>query len=202
MKYVWVLVAVLLPALSSAREDTRKIVCAAQEKQLLSGILYYAQENGGRIAHYALPVREDGTGGWYHWNFYILPFIDETNSQYASQGKGGLLNSCPSDNKYGWNNWIQHFDVSYGYTNAFYRHDNLTIPWYQRLFVPIVRVANPSKTPVFCDGKFSPLYPNAITRFDFRHKDGVNVSFLDGHVGYLDAYDVLDLPWNWVDIRE
>ena len=198
-----VLVAMLLPALSAAREDARRIVCAAHEKQLLSGILYYAQENGDKIAHYALPQEwpVHANTNYNNWNKYILPYINETEQQYLD-GQGGLLKGCPSDNKYGWNGWVQHFDVSYSYSNAFRK---LYINSFSDFFEPISMIADPSKTPIFCDGKFSPVYTVApgITRFDFRHNGGANVSFADGHVNYLKADKILELPWNtFADISE
>ncbi len=202
-----VLVAILLPALGRARESARQILCAAHERQLLSGILYYAQENGDRIAHYALPAEwpvHSYTSYW-HWNYYILPFINETLEQYQN-GQAGLLKGCPSDKKYGYVSletgghvWVQHFDVSYSYSNAFRK---AVISTFDGFFVPISMIAYPSKTPIFCDGKFSPVCPTAKTRFDFRHNDGGNVSFVDGHVEYLKEDKILELPWNPPDILD
>jgi len=56
---IGVLISVLLPALTSAREQARRVKCAAQLKQVGLGIAVYAEENNNK-----LPAWEGICGEW------------------------------------------------------------------------------------------------------------------------------------------
>ncbi|MBR1953096.1 MAG: DUF1559 domain-containing protein, partial [Lentisphaeria bacterium] len=48
-----ILAAMLMPALQQARERARTTNCSSNLKQTTSGLLMYAEDNGGHIIHYA-----------------------------------------------------------------------------------------------------------------------------------------------------
>src|SRR5512146_2372316 len=52
------LMAILMPALSRAREQGRRVVCAAQEKFTGMGLFMYASENDGRMPENTVLVAE------------------------------------------------------------------------------------------------------------------------------------------------
>ena len=70
-------------------------------------------------------------------------------------------------------------------------------------------VRNPSETILLCDGRgkqvpFSgegavingiPISVRDFTVLGDRHGDGINVSFVDGHVKWMKYEDLLDVKW-------
>jgi prepilin-type N-terminal cleavage/methylation domain-containing protein len=89
---IGVLVALLLPAVQSAREAARRMSCANNLKQVGLGLLAFHDPNGafpqGIYAAPSGPGREDGLG----WATKILPYIEAQNvyTQLKSTGVAGF----------------------------------------------------------------------------------------------------------------
>ena len=47
------LISILLPSLNRARESAKKVTCLSNIRQLATGIVFYANENGGRLPYIA-----------------------------------------------------------------------------------------------------------------------------------------------------
>lgn len=75
------LVAILLPSLSRAREQTRMNLCKANQRQLITGILMYATE------YKTLPATQST---FYYWGYWPLPRAPElTKTHWTWDGAGG-----------------------------------------------------------------------------------------------------------------
>ena len=88
-----ILAAMLLPALSKAREKARQASCSGNVKQFMLGCFMYAQDGGDRIPPYsAHPTSTEGAPMWF----------DLMISYLSDQG----LKQCPSEQVtvlgYGW----------------------------------------------------------------------------------------------------
>ena len=81
---IGVLVALLLPAVQSAREAARRAQCSNNLKQIALGVHNYADVYRG-----ALPVGEY-SWGWGTWLVGLLPFIEQKNLFDQYQGYGGI----------------------------------------------------------------------------------------------------------------
>jgi prepilin-type N-terminal cleavage/methylation domain-containing protein/prepilin-type processing-associated H-X9-DG protein len=81
---IGVLVALLLPAVQSAREASRRAQCSNNLRQLGLGMHNYADTYSG-----ALPVGEY-SWGWGTWLVGMLPYIEQKNLYDRYQGFGGI----------------------------------------------------------------------------------------------------------------
>jgi prepilin-type processing-associated H-X9-DG protein/prepilin-type N-terminal cleavage/methylation domain-containing protein len=99
-----VLVAMLLPALASAREMGRRTVCGNNLKQIGLAFIYYAEENHGKLPpgiYYPTPGRWDNCYAWDDPYLQLyLPDNRIRNGPYGSVGTdvpGSNVFVCPSD---------------------------------------------------------------------------------------------------------
>jgi prepilin-type N-terminal cleavage/methylation domain-containing protein len=81
---IGVLVALLLPAVQSARESARRAQCSNNLRQLGLAVHNYADNYGG-----PLPVGEY-SWGWGTWLVGLLPYVEQKNLYDQYQGFGGL----------------------------------------------------------------------------------------------------------------
>jgi prepilin-type N-terminal cleavage/methylation domain-containing protein len=95
------LAALLLPALSKARERSRGTVCVSNLKQLALAFTLYADENNGYLPWYYSAA----TGQtWYH---LLYPYCSIKNA-LANQSVFGCLSRDPNDYG-GWSYAIEYF---------------------------------------------------------------------------------------------
>lgn len=90
-----VLIALLLPALSRARQAANQVVCLSNLRQLGLAFVMYANENQGRFPRHAncfFPQPED-------WIYYQASYRDVTQSVIAPYLNGwkDAIARCPSD---------------------------------------------------------------------------------------------------------
>ena len=96
------LIAILLPTLSKAREAANRVVCLSNVKQIYTGILMYVNDNQGWLPTCACP--KDGTAydimdeDWIHWEAN-RNLDDSAIAKYlaVSGDKLKKLLRCPSD---------------------------------------------------------------------------------------------------------
>jgi prepilin-type N-terminal cleavage/methylation domain-containing protein/prepilin-type processing-associated H-X9-DG protein len=87
-----VLVGILLPALSRAREQANLVWCASNERQIGLAIFQYAEANNDRFPIYYW----DGAGtpqnsGATDWHYLLLPYLKGgSNGLYSGQGAQSL----------------------------------------------------------------------------------------------------------------
>ena len=92
---IGVLIAILLPAVQSARESARLAQCKNNLKNIGLGLLSYhdvhKQFPGGGWGHYwvGVPERGDGRGQPGGWIYAVLPFVEEGNLHDLGIGATG-----------------------------------------------------------------------------------------------------------------
>lgn len=128
------LLSILMPSLSKAREQARAVVCLSRLKQLGLGFMFYVDDyeyipptnklNGVAISGYTFPawMKELGVTGrggvTLHWRQMVLPTLLGRGQMNATTSYEKLWEytankfSCPSFRPGGWISYTQNADVS------------------------------------------------------------------------------------------
>jgi len=189
-----VLVAILLPALASAREQAMITICQANLKQIGHAFVYYQQDYNDWLPHYmnaplfthdvsSVTARWGSSG----WELYLTPFLDMPS--FGSDGKGWTFSSqksvfmCPSKGTD-----PRSYSVN---TNA--AHD---APGYYGIH-PVSYEQYPEYTMRIGESKNNWLInsgwanygniPNILNSMTTRHNGGGEFLFCDGHVEWVPA---------------
>ena len=184
------LMAVLMPALSRAREQGKRAVCLNNLKQLTLAWTLYADDNDGKIC--AANVGNSDFG----WVARMLN-TDPLDDQFVAMQAGMLYPYCKNLKLYKCPTGVRGELRTYSIVSSM--NTNRGSSWKGHVFKNKTRIPRPGERIVFVDeGKitnhaFSVYYNEARWRDrpPLRHGDGTNLSFADGHVEY----------WKWGDPR-
>jgi len=164
-----ILAAILFPVFARARENARKSTCQSNLKQIGLAAMQYTQDYDETLVHYNLA----NVGGW---DKMLEPYLKNTGVLRCPSGPQGVL--------------------AYGY-NYFYLGDGTANGTRS-----MASIQSPSETVAFADGawndtggNYNPAHINPphmttyqyIARPAWRHGDGANVTFVDGHVKWYKA---------------
>ncbi len=163
-----ILAAILFPVFARARENARKANCASNLKQIGLGFQQYMQDYDECLVHYSLPL----VGGWTN---ALSPYLKNTG-----------IYGCPSYRT----TWL-------GYAYNWYYLGNGTTS------TAMASIQSPSETVAFADASkydtgadyvgaqhINPPHTTTytyISRPAWRHGDGANVTFVDGHTKWYKA---------------
>ena len=201
------LISILLPSLSRAREQARVVKCASMMRQI--GIVnhMYANEFDGKYVPIKTSMDPYPGGGYYRW--HSLPWFLDAMGMQADEptpGQGWAYPEqmlCPSDPEEPFGLW-----VSYG-VNAQPHPDDYAPPegwWAGGTQIDSSGIVSPSEKGQYFEAKYSwvLLHSAAPTFYEtagdqwaggspyltaYRHFDGegANVLFFDGHAEYRTA---------------
>src|SRR5512147_226640 len=105
-----ILMAILMPALSRAREQGKRTVCVNNLKQLTVGWILYADDNNDKIP----PANTGLTAAWVRWLGNNLP----REQQIPGITSGLMYRYCPEVNLYKCPTGIRGEYVTYAITDA------------------------------------------------------------------------------------
>lgn len=165
-----ILAAMLLPALSQAREKARQVSCINNLKQLVLANLMYADDHQEALVFYGDHACPDGP--CTRWYTLLIPYHKATD-----------IYKCPSASPA----TSQSIGPSYGHTHRCRYGRALA-----SIKVPanVMESADSKSALVYCRICY-PSGPRAEDPFNrvplARHNDNVNLSYVDGHVGTLKA---------------
>ena len=176
-----ILAAILFPVFAKAREKARQSSCLSNVKQIMIGVLQYVQDYDERLPY--------GTGYWFVpggsgsppdpllWSESLTPYVKNTQ-----------IFGCPSDGTQSMSTPWGTYNLSYC-SNMNYR---------QLGYQSIAGLADAAKNVFMWDSESynSYWYPNDDTSLGdvayrpwtsaaFRHNEGVNCGFLDGHAKWF-----------------
>lgn len=177
-----ILAALLLPALSRARDSAKRAQCANNLKQISLGFVMYL---GDYVETF--PRRTEGT---LYWRQHV--------SSYA--GNNPEVFHCAADPNFAWNNEGLSYGYNYfgsdGYNGFGYRSDPPPFP-----SVRLSQIADPDRTMLVADSTFQIALTTdiightataaGIRPIGTRHNNGANVLWVDGHVVW-DRVEVID----------
>ena len=190
------LISILLPSLSQARDAARQVKCAANQRQFSMANHMYADEN----ENYFVPIKTaHGTRGawyyiWWHENSYReMLGAQRWQDQYAWP-EGLACPNAPSER------------INNGNIPRIYGFNRTGLPesgnWSDPAAVRRTGVVNPASKFQMLDGNDWHLYegagsyethwdltgelawPDGPTSVTYRHDEGVNATHFDGHVSY------------------
>lgn len=199
-----VLMGVLLPALSAARESSRRAVCASNLRQLHLACVSYATENGNWLppAHTDfIPAKPAGRHNLHRWHGtreeVSRPF-DFAGSPLWKYLRAGGIRACPN-----FDPPTNGFEVSaggYGYNNHYLGSTTgdkgFHITWVNRP-ARLAAIRRPAETIMFADVaiaqpqliEYSFVEPplsfygtESSPSMHFRHRGFCNIVWVDGHV--------------------
>jgi prepilin-type N-terminal cleavage/methylation domain-containing protein/prepilin-type processing-associated H-X9-DG protein len=185
-----ILMAILMPALSRAREQGKRISCLSNVKQLTMAWIMYADANDDKVPY-------ANTGLSYAWVVY--PGANATKEEYLDGiYSGTLYKYCPDVKLYRCPTGERGELVTYALPDSLNGYNG--IPGTEKLMVyRRSQIKRPSERIVYLDeGRLSPnswtLHYQEERWWDqvtARHGDGTNFSFADAHGEY----------WKWKDPR-
>jgi prepilin-type processing-associated H-X9-DG protein len=195
------LIGLLLPALTRARETSKRIVCLSNLRQMAIAAQNYANMYQGYypVAYYDAYV---GTTTYsYCWDLTTIYGPSQPTSVVLGllwDGSGNQkIQQCPSFE--GAANWDDNPYTGYNYNTSYIGHGQ-----YEAIPAPakVSQIHHPSQTALFGDGQYASgadkfmraPYPNPgdatfSGRYSgtqgFRHLGKTNVAFCDGHADSL-----------------
>jgi prepilin-type N-terminal cleavage/methylation domain-containing protein/prepilin-type processing-associated H-X9-DG protein len=196
-----ILAAILFPVFSRAREQARKAACQSNLKQIAEAMLMYAQDWDEHFP--CTPYWKCGRAQnaiYSRWYLLIFPYVKNQQAFVCPSGTvvGGWR--MPP----GWTN------ISYGMGKIAQCHN---IDPYEEIGYSLAEYPQPSQSILICDsanngdgaanwGKIAfprvcsaACNPSRQTEDNTRHSGGSNIAFVDGHVKWMSAYQILN-AWN------
>jgi len=189
-----ILAAMLLPALSRAREKARQAVCASNLKQWGIVIFMYAQDFNGYIAQPRGPVPGNSAPGASPWAWleryglwYGINNIKHITWCPTQMGEGYLNGTCAGPAGTQLTQYIDQGDsgrpryLSYAMNRYMGELSDNNYYWWK-----LDRLRNPSRKMIMLDF-YASAYGTAMPSVDpsyfrFRHNNSMNILYVDGHV--------------------
>ena len=192
-----ILAAMLMPALSRAREAARASNCAGNLKQIALAQAHYSNDNNGMYMLHCPRVYDTAAGAsMVTWSGYLryLNYIDPKvlYCPATTIPEDGLITCWKTygvpvtENASGWTNrspyaqsvliTAENSNASFGYAQQYIVHSRVKSP--SSLYV----VLDSSNSPAGREGNAFIIngWSNSMT---FRHTGRINVNFIDGHAG-------------------
>jgi prepilin-type N-terminal cleavage/methylation domain-containing protein/prepilin-type processing-associated H-X9-DG protein len=212
---IGILAAMLLPALSKAREKGRSAVCVSNLRQISLAVRLYTDQNDGWM-----PVPSYGAGATVGpWPKLLDEYMPRRQNTGANPPPNRVF-TCPSAggaSYHGWQN--KDINLTYSCTGVMMGTDNGVVACRSTTTLKATAVSrrensvctNPTETPLFIEAKWDPAgsgtSPNAQSNtpwkspaaandlkqtdtarcsyLDFRHIKSMNIAFYDGSVRNL-----------------
>ena len=181
-----ILAAMLLPALSKAREKARTVSCVSNFKQVgLAFTMYCNEFDGITPIGYVDSANTDRHISW----MYVLPgYIGPKSTFWAQKGTYSIPDGvwhCPNAMGYTTN---YQYDYAYNSNLSAFTSANSKMISVDNLKSVNANNMGPSATLAFteCKPNGSMLYnenrPEGGNAVDYRHNGGLNIVWCDGHV--------------------
>jgi prepilin-type processing-associated H-X9-DG protein/prepilin-type N-terminal cleavage/methylation domain-containing protein len=203
------LIALLLPALQRAREQSKQVACLSNLRQLATAFIAYTQNNHGKFPRPAVdPQPED----WIYWFGDNRDINDGRIVPYLGKKFDERNYRCPSDDVAAHDWFPFSYTVNAEITGLSWTHPPLNITQVRNSSNKILLIDESSDT--IDDGCWAwqsewGLGNNVLSNrhdrrqeqsADFRGGRG-NVAYVDGHAAFIPRYETFDAraydPTQW-----
>lgn len=201
-----ILAAILFPVFARARENARRASCQSNLKQIGIGMQMYVQDADEEFP-YSRDRDEDILGHVAYWGQKVMPYVK--NEQVFICPSFGLNKTCAG---YGGVNGAAAMGYNYG-ANSYIcplRNGGSDSPVARK---NLARISEAANTVLFAESWGGSSYPacgfNAVEgpspilygyqEIHFRHFEGTNIAFVDGHVKWQKEGPLLNdasIVWN------
>jgi prepilin-type N-terminal cleavage/methylation domain-containing protein/prepilin-type processing-associated H-X9-DG protein len=165
-----ILAAILFPVFARAREKARQTNCLSNTKQLMLGILMYAQDYDENMCY----GQNDDADGTRYWRNVVEPYVKNTQ-----------IMKCPSKASqsygYGWNYPNMPYRTNYPTGRTALAHWNRPA----EVLVFACNAKSPTNQWIYAYTSYASRWPDGDHNMGDVHNDGSNVGFLDGHAKWL-----------------
>lgn len=196
-----ILAALLLPALSKAKERARDTQCLSNLHQCGAALNMYLQDDNDLLFWKGTNIATQGME-WFVW-------AGRTNNNMIGAQQNNIFNStdrplnhygltedivtCPRDQGRTVDNTIYNLFQWVGNSYIFNCGQNPPAPWSQGLDgLPMTTLTNPAQTVVFACGIIA--YPNDVRGWH-RQTPAGNIMFADYHVAFYQASVATNMIW-------
>ncbi len=185
-----ILAALLMPALSRAREQAKTVNCLSNQKSCAGARIQYADDNRGKIYSYCTAMWWEKKYSYY-WtgSLFKLGYLSESAVIHCPKVHGSLTMAriSASDFRYYWGFGTLYDPASFRYSGA--EIEAAVLLENNLYYFASPRVKTPSTFPLLTDSykKSSAAYENTevvtIRQHEFSaiHNGRMNQSYLDGH---------------------
>ena len=184
-----ILAAMLFPTFARARENARRSSCSSNMRQINLGVMQYTQDYDERLPSVLGGTAGQATiGGWIYYTTFggtQAGNFDPTKGNLYPYVKSSQIFVCPSDtdgqttgNSYAMNSCITSSNAPGGTSKSLAAFDE-TSKWMLMCEESATSGTADQTTGSTNDGFF---YESGEDNLSFRHLDGSNISFMDGHV--------------------
>ena len=169
-----ILASMLLPALNAARAKAKNNNCLSNQKQLAFAFNMYTTD----WRDYLLNSDDAAAGSLY---IDLAPYFTVKGGFWTSAAGNAAIKvyGCPSEVR-----GVDTYGTYYGYSKNAHLANTphpTTKNWY---LIKTTNIYKPASCVLTLDGKAATLYgvsPSGSSNLVFRHNNGINVSFTDGH---------------------
>ena len=173
-----ILAAILFPVFARAREKARQTSCLSNVKQIMLAEMMYQQDNHECTASYS---SHPGAAATYSYKEMLEPYL-----------KNDQIGQCPSAAE----TTAWHYGPNISDTGL----PNLaTGHGYLYCFRKVATFQYPAETAIFADsaGSYWRYNAGAAQNARFRHNEGMNVGYLDGHAKWVSEGFVMSEVGKW-----
>jgi prepilin-type N-terminal cleavage/methylation domain-containing protein/prepilin-type processing-associated H-X9-DG protein len=181
-----ILAAILFPVFAQAREKAKQTSCLSNVKQIMLGVLMYAQDYDDVLPYasaWGTPVQS--------WHVHLQPYLKNTQ-----------ILDCPSvpnfNQGYGWN--YQNFGYYSSGSGTYYSSPGTALSQVEQPAETILIGDNPDSGshgaggifiygPTQYDPSNTATNDPSLANVAHRHNEGGNYGFLDGHGKWLSRSD-------------
>jgi prepilin-type N-terminal cleavage/methylation domain-containing protein/prepilin-type processing-associated H-X9-DG protein len=172
-----ILAAILFPVFAKAREKARQSSCLSNSKQIVLACMQYFQDYDECVLHYRHELPGNTNISWRHM---VDPYV-----------KNSQIWTCPSANTeqgYGWNYQYLGWPGQGGTSGS--------------AASSLAQVTEPAETVMIGESNYSVIFgpwqaPTAALHdlyTKYRHNEGTNLGFVDGHAKWYSKGAVLGTP--------
>ena len=192
-----ILAAILFPVFARAREKARQTSCLSNVKEIMLGVLMYAQDYDETLPRMRTT---NGPFNWVVWPSAVVPYIQNDQIWVCPSHR---FNHCSTPGAWAYVQWHDYFPISYSYNNwngqdAWAGYDGFN----ESGNLPLAKIKRPAQVIFTGDGPCYQFYwtsSNYVDNFnrttDKRykpHNGGANFAFCDGHAKWLNKLENAD----------